>query len=57
MNQAAINPWPGRGLALLAALGDDLAELLDLTTPWTKAVVAAKGYPVDPSSLASIARP
>lgn len=42
--------------AVLAALGDDLDELLDLTRPWATAVVEAKGYPVDPSSLATIAR-
>ena len=41
---------------VLAALGDDLDELLALTRPWATAVVEAKGYPVDPSSLASIAR-
>ena len=42
--------------AVLAALGDDLDKLLDLTRPWATAVVEAKGYPVDPSSLATIAR-
>lgn len=42
--------------AVLAALGDALDELLALTRPWAKAVVDAKGYPVDPSSLASVAR-
>ena len=37
--------------AVLAALGDDYDELLALTRPWAKAVVASGGYPVDPSDL------
>jgi hypothetical protein len=43
--------------AVLAALGDDLTELLDLTRPWAKAVVEAKGYPVDPTDLGPHVRP
>jgi hypothetical protein len=30
------------------ALGDDDTELCE---PWARAIVAAKGYPVDPSAL------
>jgi hypothetical protein len=37
--------------ALLAALGDEAEGLCDLLEPWSAAVVAAKGYPVDPSAL------
>ncbi len=36
---------------VLAALGDDLEELLGLVGPWAKQVVAAGGYPADPSDL------
>ncbi|HEY5886325.1 MAG TPA: hypothetical protein VIT24_01300 [Acidimicrobiales bacterium] len=39
--------------AVLAALWDDYDELLALTRPWAKAVVASGGYPVDPSDLGS----
>jgi hypothetical protein len=37
--------------AVVAALGDDLDELVDLVGPWAKQVVAAGGYPADPSNL------
>lgn len=37
--------------AVLAALGDDLDELLGLLRPWARAVVEAGGYPMDPSDL------
>ncbi len=40
---------------VLAALGDDYDELLALTRPWAKAVVASGGYPVDPSDLGAAA--
>lgn len=43
--------------AVLAALGDDLDELLALTRPWARAVVDAKGYPVDPTDLGPHVRP
>jgi len=36
---------------VVAALGDDLEELLGLAGPWAKQVVAAGGYPADPSDL------
>jgi hypothetical protein len=39
--------------AVLAALGDDYDELLGLLRPWSKAVVASGGYPVDPSDLST----
>ncbi len=42
--------------AVLDALGDDLDELLALTVPWAKAVVAAGGYPMDPSDLGNAVR-
>jgi hypothetical protein len=42
--------------AVVEALGDDLDELLDLTVPWAKAVVAAGGYPMDPSELGTTVR-
>ena len=37
--------------AVVAAIGDDLEELLGLIGPWAKDVVAAGGYPADPSDL------
>jgi hypothetical protein len=37
---------------VLAALGDDLDELIELLRPWAKAVIDARGYPTDPASLA-----
>ena len=37
--------------AVVAAIGDDLEELLGLVGPWAKQVVAAGGYPADPSDL------
>jgi hypothetical protein len=37
---------------VLAALGDDAEELIGLLRPWARAVVAAGGYPMDPSDLA-----
>ena len=37
--------------ALVDALGDDAEGLCDLLEPWSAAIVAAKGYPVDPSAL------
>ena len=37
--------------AVLEALGDDVDELVGLLRPWAKAVVAAGGYPMDPSNL------
>lgn len=36
---------------VVAALGDDADELFDLLAPWTNAVLEAKGYPRDPSSV------
>lgn len=36
----------------LAALGDDLQELVDLLTPWDQAVMAAGGYPASPLAIA-----
>ena len=36
---------------VVAALGDDAEELLELLAPWTNAVLAAKGYPRDPAAI------
>jgi hypothetical protein len=36
---------------IVAALGDDVEELLTLLAPWTDAVLEAKGYPRDPASI------
>lgn len=36
---------------IVEALGDDADELFGLLEPWTKAIVAAGGYPRDPSDL------
>jgi hypothetical protein len=36
---------------VVAALGDDAEELLELLAPWTNAVLAAKGYPRDPAVI------
>ncbi|MDQ3107121.1 MAG: hypothetical protein M3Q68_04875 [Actinomycetota bacterium] len=36
---------------LVAALGDDAEELLDLLAPLTDAILAAKGYPRDPAAI------
>jgi hypothetical protein len=36
---------------VVAALGDDAEELLELLAPWTNAVLEAKGYPRDPAAL------
>ena len=36
---------------VVAALGDDAEELLELLSPWTNAVLEAKGYPRDPAAL------
>jgi hypothetical protein len=36
---------------VVAALGDDAEELLELLAPWTNAVLEAKGYPRDPASI------
>jgi hypothetical protein len=48
----AIEDTTDRGVApVMDALGDHAAELCELLEPWAKAIVAAKGYPVDPSSL------
>ena len=35
-------------------LGDDLDELVGIMSPWAKAVVAAKAYPVDPANQPDI---
>ncbi len=43
--------------AVLEALDDDLDELVDLLRPWAKAVVAAGGYPIDPSNLGDAVQP
>ena len=42
---------------MLDALDDDLDELVDLLRPWAKAVVAAGGYPMDPSNLGDAVQP
>jgi hypothetical protein len=48
----AIEDTTDLGVAsVMDALGDDAVELCELLEPWAKAIVAAKGYPVDPSSL------
>ena len=36
---------------VVAALGDDAEELLELLAPWTNAVLEAKGYPRDPAVI------
>jgi hypothetical protein len=36
---------------VVAALGDDAEELLELLAPWTNAVLAGKGYPRDPAAI------
>jgi hypothetical protein len=36
---------------VVAAIGDDAEELLDLLAPWTNAILEAKGYPRDPAAL------
>ena len=36
---------------VVAALGDDAEELIELLAPFANAVLAAKGYPRDPASL------
>lgn len=36
---------------VVAALGDDADELLELLAPWTNAVLEAKGYPRDPAAI------
>jgi hypothetical protein len=36
---------------VVAALGDDADELLELLAPWADAIIAAKGYPRDPSAI------
>lgn len=36
---------------VVAALGERAAELFGLLEPWTKAVLEAKGYPMDPAQL------
>jgi hypothetical protein len=36
---------------VVAALGDDAEELLELLAPWTNAVLEAKGYPRDPAAI------
>jgi hypothetical protein len=36
---------------VIAALGDDVEELLDLLAPFTNAVLEAKGYPRDPAAI------
>lgn len=37
--------------AVVEALGDDADELFGLIEPWSKAVIASRGYPSDPSQL------
>jgi hypothetical protein len=37
--------------AIVSALGDDAEALCAVLEPWAAAIVAAKGYPVDPRSL------
>jgi hypothetical protein len=50
--RGAIEEATDRGeQAVLAALGDDADELCDLLEPWARAIVAAGGYPTDPSQL------
>lgn len=41
----------GGETAVVEALGGDAEELFELLAPWTDAVLAAKGYPRDPSSI------
>lgn len=42
---------------ILHALGDDIAELLDILAPWSAAIRAAKGYPASgPHDMAGSAR-
>ena len=36
---------------IVAALGDDVGELVNIIEPWAKAIVASGGYPTDPSQL------
>ncbi|HMC52738.1 MAG TPA: hypothetical protein VKI64_08265 [Acidimicrobiales bacterium] len=49
--RAAIEEATDRGEAgVVAGLGGDADELIGLLEPWAKSVVAAGGYPVDPSS-------
>jgi hypothetical protein len=50
--RADVEAATDRGEArIVAALGDDADELIDLLGPWAKAIVAAGGYPSDPSQL------
>jgi Helix-turn-helix family len=42
---------------VVAALGEGLEELCELVEPWARAVVAAGGYPVDPSTLGRVVKP
>jgi hypothetical protein len=50
--RGAIEAATDRGeTAIVAALGDDAEELCALLEPWARAIVAAKGYPADPSAL------
>jgi hypothetical protein len=37
--------------AVVEALGGDAEELCELVEPWARTIVAAKGYPADPSAL------
>lgn len=36
---------------IVAALGDDVDELVSIIEPWAKAIVDSGGYPTDPSAL------
>jgi hypothetical protein len=36
---------------VVASLGDDAEELLELLAPWTNAVLEGKGYPRDPAAI------
>jgi hypothetical protein len=50
--RAAVEEATDRGeQAIVDALGDDADELCDLVEPWARSIVAAKGYPKDPSTL------
>jgi hypothetical protein len=48
----AIEDTTDLGVTLVMdALGEDAVELCELLEPWARTIVAAKGYPVDPSKL------
>jgi hypothetical protein len=39
---------------VIERLGDQIDELFSIIEPWSQAIVAGGGYPVDPSKLMSV---